>query len=174
LSSSLPPLSLSLSLSLSPVFPYRKGGLPPPPRMSKPIISVRAQSSTESTQDTYFQNTGQPALGRPRQHHSHSVDLGITDGRSTKGSREGGYYTGPGQGRSRQHSNSAESLDGNKTEGRGRNWRPSIAVQVDSPGTLTDSDAESKALREVHSIGVQVEEDKRYCYNYSLITHIKG
>ncbi|XP_042151001.1 disks large-associated protein 3-like [Oncorhynchus tshawytscha] len=232
------------------IFPYRKGGPPPlPPRMSKPIISVRAQSSTESTQDAYFQNTGQPALGRPRQHHSHSVDLGITDvvvsGQTSRGSREGGYYTGPGQGRSRQHSNSAESLDGvlrggremmpyggggqgpirvkhsgsadsllegprgrergerdmrraggslwksaslpqnsmvlskmgggggrggGQEEGggrggggggRGRNWRPSIAVQVDSPGTLTDSDAESKALREVHSIGVQVEEDKR-------------
>nr|XP_013998691.1 unnamed protein product [Salmo salar] len=153
-------------------------------------------------------------------------------------SRERGYYTGPGQGRSRQHSNSAESLDGgpqwgrdlvlyggggqgpprvkhsgstdsllegprgkerdvgrtggslgkssslpqnsmmlskmggggggggggqeeNKTERRGRNWRPSIAVQVDSSETLSDSDPDGKALREVHSIGVQVEEDKR-------------
>ncbi|XP_052325075.1 disks large-associated protein 3 [Oncorhynchus keta] len=228
------------------VIPYRKAGPPPlPPRMSKPTISVRAQSSTESTQDAYFQNTGQPALGRPRQHQSSSVDLGITDvavsGQTSRGSREGGYYTGPGQGRSRQHSNSAESLDGgprwgrelvlyggggqgpprvkhsgsadsllegprgkergerdvgragaslgksaslpqnsmmlskmggggggrgggqeeNKTERRGRNWRPSIAVQVDSSETLSDSDLDGKALREVHSIGVQVEEDKR-------------
>ncbi|XP_064835158.1 disks large-associated protein 3-like [Oncorhynchus masou masou] len=234
------------------VIPYRKAGPPPlPPRMSKPTISVRAQSSTESTQDAYFQNTGQPALGRPRQHQSSSVDLGITDGRSSFWMIEwegpiggfpcGGYYTGPGQGRSRQHSNSAESLDGgprwgrelvlyggggqgpprvkhsgsadsllegprgkergerdvgraggslgksaslpqnsmvlskmggggggrgggqeeNKTERRGRNWRPSIAVQVDSSETLSDSDPDGKALREVHSIGVQVEEDKR-------------
>ncbi|KAK6327987.1 hypothetical protein J4Q44_G00036330 [Coregonus suidteri] len=247
------------------VFPYRKAGPPPlPPRMSKPMTSG-AQSSTESTQDAYFQNTGQPALGRPRQHHSNSVDLGITgvvvSGQTSRG---GGYYTGtgPGPGRSRQHSNSAESLDGilregrelvpyggggqrptrvkhsgsadsllegprgrergerdvgraggslgksaslpknsmvlskmgggrgeggrgggrggggggggggqgeNKMEGRGGgrgggrgwNWRPSIAVQVDSSETLSDSDVEGKALKEVHSIGVQVEEDKR-------------
>ncbi|XP_071230529.1 disks large-associated protein 3 [Salvelinus alpinus] len=49
----------------------------------------------------------------------------------------------------------------NQTERRGRNWRPSIAVQVDSSETLSDSDPDGKALREVHSIGVQVEEDKR-------------
>ncbi len=34
--------------------------------------------------------------------------------------------------------------------------------QVDSSETLSDSDAEGKALTEVHSIGVQVEDDKRY------------
>lgn len=34
-------------------------------------------------------------------------------------------------------------------------------VQVDSSETLSDSDAEGKALTEVHSIGVQVEDDKR-------------
>lgn len=33
--------------------------------------------------------------------------------------------------------------------------------QVDSSETLSDSDPEGKALREVHSIGVQVEDDKR-------------
>ncbi|KAL0961736.1 hypothetical protein UPYG_G00331070 [Umbra pygmaea] len=64
------------------VFPHRRGGPPPlPPRMSKPLISARAQaqSSSESNQEAYFQNTGQPVLGRPRQQHSNSVDLGITD-----------------------------------------------------------------------------------------------
>lgn len=34
-------------------------------------------------------------------------------------------------------------------------------LQVDSSETLSDSDAEGKALTEVHSIGVQVEDDKR-------------
>ena len=34
-------------------------------------------------------------------------------------------------------------------------------LQVDSSETLSDSDPEGKALTEVHSIGVQVEEDKR-------------
>uniref|UniRef100_A0A3B3ZPJ8 Uncharacterized protein n=1 Tax=Periophthalmus magnuspinnatus TaxID=409849 RepID=A0A3B3ZPJ8_9GOBI len=121
------------------VFPYCKGAPPPlPPRMSKSSLSVRAQSSTESTQDAYFQS----AAGRAKQ-HSNSVDLGSSDGITARASR-GGYYASTGPGRSRQHSNSAESLDG-----------------VDSSETLSDSDAEGKALTEVHSIGVQVEEDKR-------------
>uniref|UniRef100_A0A668RI62 Uncharacterized protein n=1 Tax=Oreochromis aureus TaxID=47969 RepID=A0A668RI62_OREAU len=127
------------------VFPYRKGAPPPlPPRMSKSSLSVRAQSSTESTQDAYFQSSGQlvssSGPGRPKQ-HSNSVDLGNSDGPSGRTSR-GGYYTGSGPGRSRQHSNSAESLDGVRE-------------------TLSDSDTEGKALTEVHSVGVQVEDDKR-------------
>ncbi|KAI2652808.1 Disks large-associated protein 3 [Labeo rohita] len=197
------------------VFPYRKGPPPLPPRMSKPMISVTAQSSTESTQDAYFQSTGQPALVRPRQ-HSNSVDL--TESSGGRSSR-GGHYLGGGTARVRQSSNSAESLNGRalqsiaypsgpgpmkpkhsssadnllegprgsrdraggslgksaslpqnsmslakaltggeefKQEGRGRKWRPSIAVQVDSSETLSDSDPEGKALREVHSIGVQL------------------
>lgn len=35
-------------------------------------------------------------------------------------------------------------------------------LQVDSSETLSDSDTEGKALTEVHSVGVQVEDDKRY------------
>lgn len=171
------------------VFPYRKGPPPLPPRMSKPMISVTAQSSTESTQDAYFQSTGQPALVRPRQ-HSNSVDLTESTGGRTS---RGGHYLGGGSARVRQGSNSAESLNGRalqniiypggpvplkpkhsssadnllegprvsreraggslgksaslpqnsmslakaltggeefKQEGRGRKWRPSIAVQV--------------------------------------------
>ncbi|KAK2836441.1 hypothetical protein Q7C36_014310 [Tachysurus vachellii] len=192
------------------VFPYRKGPPPLPPRMSKPMISVTAQSSTESTQDAYFQS-------RPKQ-HSNSVDLSE--------SSRGGYYPSGGAMRIKQSSNSTESvsMDGRalrdsgyvggtgamrpkhsasaenllegprgvreraggslgksaslpqtsimlsksvksmeeqKQEGKGRKWRPSIAVQVDSSETLSDSDTEGKALREVHSIGVQVEDDKR-------------
>ena len=110
------PLCLFLPFSHSSdtsVFPYRKGAPPPlPPRMSKSSLSVRAQSSTESTQDAYFQSSGQLASvsGRPKQ-HSNSVDMGSSDGPSGRTSR-GGYYTATGPGRSRQHSNSAESLDG--------------------------------------------------------------
>lgn len=82
--------------------------------MSKSSLSVRAQSSTESTQDAYFQGSGQMAPGsgpgRPK-HHSNSIDLGSSDGPSSRTSR-GGYYTTSGPGRYRQHSNSAESLDG--------------------------------------------------------------
>lgn len=36
-----------------------------------------------------------------------------------------------------------------------------LLFQVDSSETLSDSDAEGKALTEVHSVGVQVEDDKR-------------
>uniref|UniRef100_A0A665TNY8 Discs, large (Drosophila) homolog-associated protein 3 n=1 Tax=Echeneis naucrates TaxID=173247 RepID=A0A665TNY8_ECHNA len=36
-----------------------------------------------------------------------------------------------------------------------------ILLQVDSSETLSDSDGDGKALTEVHSIGVQVEDDKR-------------
>uniref|UniRef100_A0A4W4G503 Discs, large (Drosophila) homolog-associated protein 3 n=1 Tax=Electrophorus electricus TaxID=8005 RepID=A0A4W4G503_ELEEL len=117
------------------MFPYRKGPPPLPPRMSKPMISVTAQSSTESTQDAYFQSTGQPMLGQPRQ-HSNSVDLTESSGGRTS---RGGYYPGTGSARLRQTSNSTESVD----------------------ETLSDSDTEGKVLREVHSIGVQVEDDKR-------------
>uniref|UniRef100_A0A671RXV0 Disks large-associated protein 3-like n=1 Tax=Sinocyclocheilus anshuiensis TaxID=1608454 RepID=A0A671RXV0_9TELE len=70
--------------------------------------AVTAQSSTESTQDAYFQSTGQPALVRPRQ-HSNSVDL--TESSGGRSSR-GGHYLGGGTARVRQSSNSAESLNG--------------------------------------------------------------
>ncbi|XP_051927932.1 disks large-associated protein 3 isoform X1 [Hippocampus zosterae] len=211
------------SVKAGAVFPYRKGAPPPlPPRMSKSSLSVRAQSSTESTQDAYYQSSH----GRCKP-HSNSVDLGCADGTSGRSSRAG-YYAAAGPGRSRQHSNSAESLDGGmrgsremvpyaggpgvgvrakhsssadsllegppraarERDGRvggslgksvslpqnsivlskaggqddgcgGRKWRPSIAVQVDSSETLSDSDADGKAVTEVHSIGVQVEDDKR-------------
>lgn len=96
-----------ISYLILPVFPYRKGPPPLPPRMSKPMISVTAQSSTESTQDAYFQSTGQPALGRPKQ-HSNSVDLIESSGRTSRG----GYYSAGGSARLRQNSNSAESMDG--------------------------------------------------------------
>ncbi|XP_015204331.2 disks large-associated protein 3 isoform X1 [Lepisosteus oculatus] len=230
----LPVFSLAASQGggKSAVFPHRKAPPPLPPRMSKPLISVTAQSSTESTQDAYFQSTGQPKAGRAKQ-HSNSADSLDGGGRSSRcGYYQGGSGSGSGSGtgRGKQHSNSAESLDGSrgsrdayyhggqgparakqhsnsadnlleggrssrerdrpggslgksaslpqnsfsvgrpsssagseehKQDSRGRKWRPSIAVQVDSSETLSDSDTESKALREVHSIGVQVEEDKR-------------
>uniref|UniRef100_A0A8C1GKC7 Discs, large (Drosophila) homolog-associated protein 3 n=1 Tax=Cyprinus carpio TaxID=7962 RepID=A0A8C1GKC7_CYPCA len=124
------------------VFTYRKGPPPLPPRMSKPMISVTAQSSTESTQDAYFQTDN--LLEGPR------------------GSRErAGSSLGKSASLPQNSMSLAKALTGGEQEGRGRKWRPSIAVQVDSSETLSDSDPEGKALREVHSIGVQVEDDKR-------------
>uniref|UniRef100_A0A8C1ZUL4 Discs, large (Drosophila) homolog-associated protein 3 n=1 Tax=Cyprinus carpio TaxID=7962 RepID=A0A8C1ZUL4_CYPCA len=131
---------------ISALFTYRKGPPPLPPRMSKPMISVTAQSSTESTQDAYFQSTGQPALIRPRQ-HSNSVDL--TENSGGRSSR-GGHYLGGGT-----VLNDVSLLCKILLN-------VSLCVfQVDSSETLSDSDPEGKALREVHSIGVQVEDDKR-------------
>uniref|UniRef100_A0A671RWX9 Disks large-associated protein 3-like n=1 Tax=Sinocyclocheilus anshuiensis TaxID=1608454 RepID=A0A671RWX9_9TELE len=142
---------------------FQKGPPPLPPRMSKPMISVTAQSSTESTQDAYFQSTGQPALVRPRQ-HSNSVDLTESSGadnllEGSRGSRErAGGSLGKSASLPQNSMSLAKALTGGEQEGRGRKWRPSI---VDSSETLSDSDPEGKSLREVHSIGVQVEDDKR-------------
>ncbi|KAL4629472.1 disks large-associated protein 3 [Arapaima gigas] len=199
------------------VFPYRKMAPPLPPRIAKPLISVTGQSSTESTQDSYFLSTGQPSP-RPKPHSGSLDGLEAGSGRSSRT----GYYPGAGAGHTKPHSASTESLDGGRgvlrglggpvaaarakhsssadsllevsgrglrdvaapvlgkstslpqsgasqgatgtgteAEGRRGKWRPSIAVQVDSSETLSDSDTENKALREVQSIGVQVEEDKR-------------
>lgn len=88
------------------------------------MISVTAQSSTESTQDAYFQSTGQPALVRPRQ-HSNSVDLTENSGGRTS---RGGHYLGGGTARVRQSSNSAESLNGRALQ--------SIAYHSSGPGPM--------------------------------------
>ncbi|XP_029114402.1 disks large-associated protein 3-like [Scleropages formosus] len=47
-------------------------------------------------------------------------------------------------------------------DGRGCSCRTSIAIQRDTLGTLSDSDTDSKAVREMQSVGIQVEEDRRY------------
>uniref|UniRef100_A0A3Q2E7S3 Discs, large (Drosophila) homolog-associated protein 3 n=1 Tax=Cyprinodon variegatus TaxID=28743 RepID=A0A3Q2E7S3_CYPVA len=138
------------------IFPYRKGAPPPlPPRMSKSSLSVRAQSSTESTQDAYFQSGGQMTQGpgRPKQ-HSNSVDLDST-----------GLVV-------ETHSAFHQLTEGLSTSlFRNVCYRPPLLhpdcgtcpflFQVDSSETLSDSDTEGKTLTEVHSIGVQVEDEKR-------------
>ncbi|KAI1894983.1 hypothetical protein AGOR_G00101290 [Albula goreensis] len=119
--------------------------------MGRPQLGGTAQSSTDSTQEAYFHSTGQPAPRRLRQRSVDGAELG--GGRTSRT----GYY--------HQHSNSAER--GARTPGdfvqdtHGRSWRPSIAVQVDSSETHSESDAESKALRAMQSIGVQVEDKRR-------------
>uniref|UniRef100_A0A8C9RA88 Discs, large (Drosophila) homolog-associated protein 3 n=1 Tax=Scleropages formosus TaxID=113540 RepID=A0A8C9RA88_SCLFO len=138
-----------LSVFSMSMFPYRKMPPPLPPRIAKPLIAVTAQSSTESTQDSYFLSTGQPSP-RPKPHSSSLDGLEAGSGRSSRT----GYYPGMGGPRAKPHSGATGP--GSEAEGRRGKWRPSIAVQ-----TISDSDTESKALREVQSIGVQVEEDKR-------------
>uniref|UniRef100_A0A3Q3GAP0 Discs, large (Drosophila) homolog-associated protein 3 n=1 Tax=Labrus bergylta TaxID=56723 RepID=A0A3Q3GAP0_9LABR len=157
------------SIKSGAVFPYRKGAPPPlPPRMSKSSLSVRAQSSTESTQDAYFQSRYYTSTGpgRSRQHSNSAESL---DG--VRGSRElVPYAGGQGIGVRAKHSSSADSLlEGPPRPARERDGRAggSLGKSTSLPQnsmvseTLSDSDAEGKALTEVHSIGVQVEDDKR-------------
>ncbi|KAG7328685.1 hypothetical protein KOW79_008629 [Hemibagrus wyckioides] len=81
---------------------YKRTPPPVPPRSaSKPLISITAQSSTESTQDAYHEE--RLARGGTRQ-------------------------------------------------------RRCVFVQVEA---ATDSESESRGLREYHSVGIQVEDDKR-------------
>ncbi|KAJ3609305.1 hypothetical protein NHX12_023828 [Muraenolepis orangiensis] len=162
------------------IFPYRKGAPPPlPPRMSRSpgSMSGRAQSSTESTHDAYFQNQQGPPRGDPHgsgsisgpgsagrlRQHSNSVDLGGggigpegPHGLPRSSSSRQGYYTGPG------HSSSADSLlEGPPRPARERDGRAGGSLgksaslpqnsMVDSSGTLSDSDGEGRALREVRA-----------------------
>uniref|UniRef100_A0A4W3HQ84 Discs, large (Drosophila) homolog-associated protein 3 n=1 Tax=Callorhinchus milii TaxID=7868 RepID=A0A4W3HQ84_CALMI len=146
-------------------FNYKKAP-PVPPRMAiKPLISVTAQSSTESTQDTYPPSEPHRPTPWSRDVRTHcnstdslnsskaltmALELSAPIRSSMKSSPGAGVYKG------------ILSRDEPKLEPRQRKWRSSIGIQVDSSETMTDSDTESKCLREVHSIGVQVEDDKRH------------
>ncbi|XP_075460716.1 LOW QUALITY PROTEIN: disks large-associated protein 3 [Ascaphus truei] len=141
-------------------FTYRKAPPPIPPRLlSKPLISVTAQSSTESTHETFLHNepTRLPWSKDVKGHSNSSENL--------EGAKSRGLSLDL---TSVQHRPSPkpptviskalplrEDLKGGT---RQRKWRPSIGVQVE---TISDSDTEGKSRREFHSIGVQVEDDRR-------------
>ncbi|XP_069478674.1 disks large-associated protein 3 isoform X4 [Ambystoma mexicanum] len=147
-------------------FSYRKAPPPIPPRLiSKPIISVTAQSSTESTHETYLHKepTRVPQWSKDAKGHSNSAEnLETTTTTATKARGLSLDLS------SVQHRASPKpatvipkvvpSREDLKSGLRQRKWRPSIGVQVE---TISDSDTEGKRHREFHSIGVQVEEDKR-------------
>uniref|UniRef100_A0A673H1G6 Disks large-associated protein 3-like n=1 Tax=Sinocyclocheilus rhinocerous TaxID=307959 RepID=A0A673H1G6_9TELE len=136
------------------LFPYRKGPPPLPPRIS---------NSAESLNIRALQSIAYPSGPGPmKPKHSSSAD-DLLEGPRGSRDRAGGSL-GKSASLPQNSMSLAKVLTGGeefKQEGRGRKWRPSIAVQVDSSETLSDSDPEGKALREVHSIGVQVEDDKR-------------
>ncbi|XP_032324250.1 disks large-associated protein 2 [Camelus ferus] len=155
---------------------YKKTPPPVPPRTtSKPLISVTAQSSTESTQDAYQDSRAQrmspwPQDGRSLYDSTDSLD-------STKAmslaleSAAAQRHASEGQGGSGRTSDKA--ILASKAEEVLKSRRSSIGVQ-DSEfpehqsyprsdvETATDSDTESRGLREYHSIGVQVEDEKRH------------
>ncbi|XP_059810382.1 disks large-associated protein 2-like [Hypanus sabinus] len=160
----MPTTSVS-AIKPSASFNYKKAP-PVPPRMAtKPIISVTAQSSTESTQDAYFQNeVNRPtSWSKDIKSQCNSMDsldstkalnLALESFAPSRSSMKSSEGTGMNK--------SALSRDEPKLQPRQRKWRSSVGIQVDSSETMTDSDTDSKGLREFHSIGVQVEDNKRH------------
>nr|XP_020459557.1 disks large-associated protein 2-like isoform X1 [Monopterus albus] len=143
---------------------YKKTPPPVPPRTAtKPLISVTAQSSTESTQDAY-QESRHPrgglwttdSLGRPVYSSTDSLD-------STKAvtmameSAAGKRLASLGSHTSVQTCDKAVLVS--KAEEYLKTPRSSIGIQVEG---VTDSEVESKRLPQFHSIGIQVEDKKRH------------
>nr|KAF6460221.1 DLG associated protein 2 [Molossus molossus] len=141
---------------------YKKTPPPVPPRTtSKPLISVTAQSSTESTQDAYQDSRAQrmspwPQDGRGLYNSTDSLDsnkamnLALETAAAQRHASDG--QSGLGR-------TSEQAILVSKAEEFLRSRRPSIGIQVE---TATDSDTESRGLREYHSVGVQVEDEKRH------------
>ncbi|XP_038151616.1 disks large-associated protein 2-like isoform X3 [Cyprinodon tularosa] len=151
---------------------YKKAPPPVPPRTtSKPLISITAQSSTESTQDAYHE-------GR----HPHDglwapdgLTLSLTPGRALYNSTDSldstkavtiameaaGIMAGKRHPSTDSHSSVLtcdKAILVSKAEEYLKTPRSSIGIQVEA---ATDSESESKGLREYHSVGIQVEDDKK-------------
>ncbi|KAF7461460.1 Hypothetical predicted protein [Marmota monax] len=139
---------------------YKKTPPPVPPRTtSKPLISVTAQSSTESTQDAYQDSRAQRMSPWPQDGPSlyNSTDsLDSNKAMSLALETAAAQRQADGQGSSVRTSDKAILVS--KAEELLKSRCSSIGVQVE---TATDSDTESRGLREYHSVGVQVEDEKR-------------
>ncbi|XP_068125237.1 disks large-associated protein 3 isoform X2 [Hyperolius riggenbachi] len=141
-------------------FSYRKAPPPIPPRLlSKPLISVTAQSSTESTHETFLHN--EPT----RLPWSKDVKVHCNSSESLEGTKPRNLSLDLATVQQRASpkpstviSKALPLREELKNVARQRKWRPSIGVQVE---TISDSDTEGKSRREFHSIGVQVEDDRR-------------
>ncbi|XP_045677387.1 disks large-associated protein 2 isoform X2 [Phyllostomus hastatus] len=144
---------------------YKKTPPPVPPRTtSKPLISVTAQSSTESTQDAYQDGRAQrvspwPQDGRGLYNSTDSLDSNKAMNLALETAAAQRLADGLGRA-------------SDKAEDFLRSRRASIGIQdsefPERPPyprsdveTATDSDTESRGLREYHSVGVQVEDEKR-------------
>uniref|UniRef100_A0A665VZI9 Discs, large (Drosophila) homolog-associated protein 2a n=1 Tax=Echeneis naucrates TaxID=173247 RepID=A0A665VZI9_ECHNA len=161
---------LSLSITYTPN--YKKTPPPVPPRTtSKPLISITAQSSTESTQDAYHE-------GR----HPHGgmwapdgLGLGLSPGRALYNSTDSldstkavtiameaaGVMAGKRHPSTDSHSSVLtcdKAILVSKAEEYLKTPRSSIGIQVEA---ATDSESESKGSREYHSVGIQVEDEKK-------------
>ncbi|XP_055720442.1 disks large-associated protein 2-like isoform X2 [Salvelinus fontinalis] len=151
---------------------YKKTTPPPvPPRStsgSKPLISVTAQSSTESTQDTYHEGRHPRgwgdglglSLGRALYNSTDSLDSAkaVTIAMEAAGLRSGKRHPSTDR-----HSHSSvvtcdKAILVSKAEEYLKTPRSSIGIQVEA---ATDSESESKGSKEYHSVGIQVEADRR-------------
>uniref|UniRef100_A0A8C8DJZ6 Discs, large (Drosophila) homolog-associated protein 2b n=1 Tax=Oryzias sinensis TaxID=183150 RepID=A0A8C8DJZ6_9TELE len=142
---------------------YKKTPPPVPPRTTtKPLISVTAQSSTESTQDAY-QGGRHPrgglwttdSLGRPIYSSMDSLDStkAVTMVMETGASKR---HASLGSHMSVQTCDKAVLVS--KAEEYLKTPRSSIGIQVEP---ATDTEADKTGLPQFHSIGIQVEDKKR-------------
>ncbi|XP_028997468.1 disks large-associated protein 2 isoform X12 [Betta splendens] len=139
---------------------YKKTPPPVPPRSTtKPLISVTAQSSTESTQDAYHEGRHPrgglwttDSLGRPIYSSTDSLDStkAVTMAMESAGAKRHASLT------SVQTCDKAVLVS--KAEEYLKTPRSSIGIQVE---TVTDSETDNKGLPQFHSIGIQVEDKKR-------------
>ncbi|XP_066236139.1 disks large-associated protein 2 isoform X1 [Saccopteryx leptura] len=150
---------------------YKKTPPPVPPRTtSKPLVSVTAQSSTESTQDAYQDSRAQrmppwPQDGRGLYNSTDSLDSNKAMSLALE--------TAAAQRHASDVLGGDQAILVSKAEDFLRGRCSSIGIQ-DSEfperqpyprsdvETGTDSDTESRGLREYHSVGVQVEDEKRH------------
>ncbi|KAJ7414004.1 DLG associated protein 2 [Willisornis vidua] len=141
---------------------YKKTPPPVPPRTtSKPLISVTAQSSTESTQDAYHDSRTQrispwPQDGRGMYNSTDSLDSNKAMNLALE-TAAAQRHAADSQSTSIRTSDKAILVS--KAEEFLKSRRSSIGIQVE---TATDSDTESRGLREYHSVGIQVEDEKRH------------
>ncbi|KAH0506955.1 Disks large-associated protein 2 [Microtus ochrogaster] len=141
---------------------YKKTPPPVPPRTtSKPLISVTAQSSTESTQDAYQDSRAQRMSpwtqdSRGLYNSMDSLDSNKAMNLALETAAAQRHATEAQSGSTRT---SDKAILVSKAEELLKSRCSSIGVQVE---TATDSDTESRGLREYHSVGVQVEDEKRH------------
>uniref|UniRef100_A0A8C4Y087 DLG associated protein 3 n=1 Tax=Gopherus evgoodei TaxID=1825980 RepID=A0A8C4Y087_9SAUR len=162
-SMSVPPRPAITSSILKPTFSYRKAPLPLPPGIkAKPLTSVTAQSSIQSTHESYLPSevSRSPSWSKDAAARCNSTES-LENSKVTAISLD--LPAVQPRGSPKPSTLIIKAIPGReelRSLARQRKWRPSIGVQV-SVETISDSDTENRSQREFHSIGVQVEEDKR-------------
>ncbi|XP_028858118.1 discs large associated protein 2b isoform X2 [Denticeps clupeoides] len=140
---------------------YKKTPPPVPPRsVTKPIISVTAQSSTESAQDTYHEGQHpRGVLWAPDGRALYTSSESLDSARAVSLAMEMGAGKRPaftGSHTSVQTCDKAVLVS--KAEEYLKTPRSSVGIQVEA---LTDSDPDSRRFPLFHSVGIQVEDTKR-------------